>query len=66
MEPLSKRERELVELGASVENSSVPCTACHVREALKNGNSEEQNSDAIDGRNTVETRSIFQQREAGR
>jgi len=48
MDPLTKKEKELVALGASLGCNCVPCVVYHVKEALKNGISHEQIKEAIE------------------
>ena len=47
METLSKREIELVALGASLGSNCIPCVAFHVREALRCNISDQQIREAI-------------------
>ncbi|MCP3677106.1 MAG: carboxymuconolactone decarboxylase family protein [Deltaproteobacteria bacterium] len=53
MENLSKVERELVAIGASIASNCVPCIDYHIKEARKNGISDEKIREAVDMANKV-------------
>ncbi len=47
MESLTRREKELVALGASIGSNCIPCIAYHIAEAKKTGLSDSQVKEAI-------------------
>ncbi len=53
MDNLSKIERELVAIGASIASNCVPCIDYHIKEARKNGISDEKIMEAVDLANKV-------------
>ncbi len=53
MENLSKAEREFVAIGASIASNCVPCIDYHIKEARKQGVTDEQIRESIELANKV-------------